>query len=63
MFVLNPGAGSPTLIVASIAPAFASEGTWVVNGYGIAPADRNSTQPDTESTAKCWLVLDMQLCD
>jgi hypothetical protein len=39
-------------------------GAWVVNGYGIAPADRTSTPPATESTGKkCWFVLDVQLCD
>ena len=40
-------------------------GTWVVNGYGIAPADAGSSiQPVVESnTKKCWYVLDVQLCD
>ena len=39
-------------------------GAWVVNGYGIAPADRTSTPPATESTGKkCWYVLDVKLCD
>jgi hypothetical protein len=42
------------------------QGAWVVNGYGIAPAERTSfiapasTEP---SGQKCYYVLDVLLCD
>ena len=42
------------------------QGAWVVNGYGIAPAERTSfTAPaSTEpSSQKCYYVLDVLLCD
>ena len=62
-YVVNGHAASPAeaqlLVSNGVQP-----GAWVVNGYGITPADRTSTQPATKSTAKkCWYVLDVQLCD
>lgn len=44
----------------------AQPGTWVINGYGIAPAQHASfTSPTaTEATGKrCYYVLDVLLCD
>ena len=41
-------------------------GAWVVNGYGIAPAERASfTAPASAepSGQKCYYVLDVLLCD
>jgi hypothetical protein len=42
-------------------------GKWVVNGFGIAPADSASAsiKPATMKTAgkTCWYVLDELLCD
>ena len=42
------------------------QGAWVVNGYGIAPAEHASfTAPaTTEPSGKtCYYVLDVLLCD
>jgi hypothetical protein len=42
------------------------QGAWVVNGFGIAPAERPSFTPPpaTESSGKkCYYVLDVLLCD
>jgi hypothetical protein len=42
------------------------QGAWVVNGYGIGPAERASfaAPPATEvSGKKCYYVLDVLLCD
>jgi hypothetical protein len=45
----------------------AQQGAWVVNGYGIAPAERASlTAPAATpepSSKKCYYVLDILLCD
>jgi len=41
-------------------------GTWVINGYGIAPAQHASftSPPTTEATGqRCYYVLDVLLCD
>jgi hypothetical protein len=40
-------------------------GAWVVNGYGIAPAEHASfPAPATEAGGKkCYYVLDVLLCD
>jgi hypothetical protein len=42
------------------------QGAWVVNGYGIAPAERTSfTVPASSepSGQRCYYVLDVLLCD
>ena len=44
----------------------AQSGTWVINGYGIAPAEHASlsSRPATEPPGKtCYYVLDVLLCD
>ena len=43
----------------------AQPGTWVINGYGIAPAEHAPTSPPaTEAAGKrCYYVLDVLLCD
>ncbi len=42
-------------------------GTWVVNGYGIAPAAERASFTASASTEpsgqKCYYVLDVLLCD
>ena len=64
-YVVNGRAASPAeaqhLVANGVQP-----GAWVVNGYGIAPAERTSfTAPaSTEpSGQKCYYVLDVLLCD
>ena len=40
------------------------QGAWVVNGYGIAPAEHASfTATEPSSGKKCYYVLDVLLCD
>jgi hypothetical protein len=44
----------------------AQPGTWVINGYGIAPAEHAAltSPPTTEPAGKtCYYVLDVLLCD
>jgi len=42
----------------------AQPGAWVVDGYGISPADGGAIGPAVESTGKtCWYVLDVELCN
>jgi hypothetical protein len=42
----------------------AQPGAWVVNGYGIAPAEHASPLASTEAVGKkCYYVLDVLLCD
>jgi hypothetical protein len=64
-YIVNGRAASPAeaqlLVTNGVQP-----GAWVVNGYGIAPAERRSfTAPAaTESNGKkCYYVLDVLLCD
>ena len=66
-YVVNGHAASPAEAQA-LASTGVRQGNWVVNGYGIAPADHASFQ--TEATAetggtgkKCYYVLDVLLCD
>jgi hypothetical protein len=65
-YVINGHAASPAevqFLVSNGVPP----GTWVVNGFGIAPADgaSASTKPTAaKSSGKtCWYVLDELLCD
>jgi len=41
------------------------QGNWVVDGYGIAPADSGLSRQATATSGgqKCWYVLDVQLCE
>ncbi len=64
-YIVNGRAASPAeaqlLVTNGVQP-----GAWVVNGYGIAPAERTSfTAPaSTEASGKkCYYVLDVLLCD
>ena len=71
-FLSSPSfAGSYTVNGRSASPAEAQHlvasgvqpGAWVVDGYGISPADRGAIVPAVESTGTtCWYVLDVQLC-
>jgi hypothetical protein len=64
-YIVNGRAASPAeaqvLVTNGVQP-----GAWVVNGYGIAPAEHASftapaaTEP---SGKKCYYVLDVLLCD
>jgi hypothetical protein len=64
-YIINGRAASPTeaklLVTNGVQP-----GAWVVNGYGIAPAERASltASPTTEAKGnKYYYVLDVLLCD
>ena len=49
-----------------LAASGVQQGAWVVNGYGIAPAERASfTAPPAAEAGgkKCYYVLDVLLCD
>ena len=41
------------------------KGNWVVDGFGIASADRGHIKQATATNGgqKCWYVLDVQLCE
>ena len=63
-YVVNGHAASPAEVQLLVSNG-AQPGNWVVNGYGISPADGGiDTRPAVEnSNRKCWYVLDVQLCD
>ena len=65
-YVVNGRAASPAEAQA-LADNGVHQGNWVVNGYGIAPADHASFETRTAETAssgeKCYYVLDVLLCD
>ena len=66
-YVVNGRAASPAEAQALAANGI-HQGNWVVNGYGIAPADHASfeTRAPAEtanSGKKCYYVLDVLLCD
>ncbi len=64
-YVVNGHAASPAEAQVLLASGV-QQGASVVNGYGIAPAERTSfvAPPATESNAKkCYYVLDVLLCD
>jgi hypothetical protein len=66
-YVVNGRAASPAEAQA-LAANGVQKGNWVVNGYGIAPADHASfdsrTPAETASSGKkCYYVLDVLLCD
>jgi hypothetical protein len=66
-YVVNGRAASPAEAQA-LADNGVHQGNWVVNGYGIAPADHASfetrTPAETASSGKkCYYVLDVLLCD
>jgi hypothetical protein len=64
-YIVNGHAASPAE-AQHLATTGVQQGAWVVNGYGIAPAERAaatapaSTEP---SGQKCTYVLDVLLCD
>ncbi len=64
-YVVNGHAASPAeaqlLVASGVQP-----GTWVVNGYGIAPAEHasfTSTAAAEPSGKRCYYVLDVLFCD
>jgi hypothetical protein len=64
-YIVNGHAASPAEAQALVASGV-QQGAWVVNGYGIASAERASfsTPAATEPTGKkCYYVLDVLLCD
>jgi hypothetical protein len=64
-YIVNGRAASPAEAQV-LAASGVQQGAWVVNGYGIAPAERTSftTPAATESNGKtCYYVLDVLLCD
>jgi hypothetical protein len=66
-YVVNGHAASPAEAQA-LAANGVRQGNWVVNGYGIAPADHASfeTRVPAETAnpgKKCYYVLDVLLCD
>jgi hypothetical protein len=63
-YVVNGHAASPAEAQQLVASGV-QQGAWVVNGFGIAPAEHASfNAPATEpSGQKCYYVLDVQLCD
>jgi hypothetical protein len=66
-YVVNGHAASPAEAQA-LASDGVHQGNWVVNGYGVAPADHASFEtPAPAETAssgkKCYYVLDVLLCD
>jgi hypothetical protein len=64
-YIVNGRAASPAEAQHLVASGV-QQGAWVVNGFGIAPAEHASfTAPaSTEpSSKKCYYVLDVLLCD
>jgi hypothetical protein len=66
-YVVNGRAASPAEAQALAADGV-HQGNWVVNGFGIAPADHASfeTRVPAETASggkKCYYVLDVLLCD
>jgi hypothetical protein len=66
-YVVNGHAASPAEAQA-LAVNGVQQGNWVVNGFGIAPADHASfeTRLPAETAGpgkKCYYVLDVLLCD
>ena len=65
-YVVNGRAASPAEVQYLVSNGF-QPGAWVVNGFGVAPADSGTAniQPASlKSTGKtCWYVLDELLCD
>jgi hypothetical protein len=66
-YVVNGQAASPAEAQA-LAANGVQKGNWVVNGYGIAPAEYASFETrapvETASSGKqCYYVLDVLLCD
>ena len=63
-YIVNGHAASPAEAQQLVASGV-QQGAWVVNGYGIAPAEHASfTAPAaTETSGKCYYVLDVLLCD
>ena len=64
-YIVNGHAASPAEAQVLVASGV-QQGAWVVNGYGIAPAERTSftTPATTEASGKkCYYVLDVLLCD
>ena len=64
-YVVNGRAASPAEAQV-LAASGVQQGAWVVNGYGIAPAERASfTAPAAKEVSgqQCYYVLDVLLCD
>jgi hypothetical protein len=66
-YVVNGHAASPAEAQA-LAANGVRQGNWVVDGYGIAPADHAAFETrvpteTVESGKKCYYVLDVLLCD
>jgi hypothetical protein len=64
-YIVNGRAASPAEAQV-LAASGVQQGAWVVNGYGIAPAERTSfTAPPAKESGgkKCYYVLDVLLCD
>ena len=64
-YVVNGHAASPAEAQHLVASGV-QQGAWMVNGYGIAAADRASfTSPAAtpDPSSKCYYVLDVLLCD
>ena len=65
-YVVNGRAASPAEVQHLVSYG-AQPGHWLVDGYGIASADRGRATPATAPTRgsdqKCWYVLDVQLCE
>jgi hypothetical protein len=62
-YIVNGHAASPAEAQHLVASGV-QQGAWVVNGYGIAPAEHASfTTTEPSSGKKCYYVLDVLLCD
>jgi hypothetical protein len=64
-YTVNGHAASPAEAQHLVASGV-QQGAWVVNGFGIAPAEHASltSAPATEPSGnKCYYVLDVLLCD
>ena len=64
-YTVDGRAASPAEAQA-LAATGVQQGAWVVNGYGIAPAERASFIAPAAKEAsgkKCYYVLDVLLCD
>jgi hypothetical protein len=64
-YIVNGRVASPAEAQV-LAATGVQQGAWVVNGYGVAPAERASfTAPATKEVTgkKCYYVLDVLLCD
>ena len=64
-YIVNGRAASPVEAQHLVASGV-QQGAWVVNGYGIAPAEHasvTSTAATEPSGKKCYYVLDVLLCD